>query len=305
VLPGSGRFRAQAVGELLDSAFTLYRRNLRLILAITAIAQLPLAMLRYITYQLTDFAGAQNRLQQLSASGTITSHQLSTFASTFATVGVVFLGVLLVQSLVVQPIATAAMTRAVGDVYLDHPVSVGGAYRAVGQRLASVVAVALLLLLAGLAVLGVTAVLAIGFVYAAGSAGAALLLVLVPLTVFVFILMYTRWLFAAPIVILERLGAAAAMRRSWGLVRGSTARVFGIVLLVGIITGILSAIVSALLGVLTGVGDTNVQLVLSQLASLIVSILIQPITFIVVVLLYYDVRIRREAFDIEMLAANL
>jgi ABC-type dipeptide/oligopeptide/nickel transport system permease subunit len=74
---------------------------------------------------------------------------------------------------------------------------------------------------------------------------------------------------------------------------------------VGIITGILSAIVSALLGVLTGVGDTNVQLVLSQLASLIVSILIQPITFIVVVLLYYDMRIRREAFDIEMLAANL
>src|ERR1700692_1544334 len=48
VLPGSGRFRAQAVGELLDSAFTLYRRNLRLILAITAIAQLPLALLRYL-----------------------------------------------------------------------------------------------------------------------------------------------------------------------------------------------------------------------------------------------------------------
>ena len=305
VLPGSGRFRAQAVGELLDSAFTLYRRNLRLILAITAIAQLPLALLRYVTFRLTDIAGAQTRLQQLSANGPITSQQLSNFASTLLTVGLVFVGLLLLQSLVIQPIATAAMTRAVGDVYLDHPASVGGAYRAVGQRLGSVVAVALLLFVAGVAVMAVAAGLAIGFVAAAGSSGAALLVVIIPLAVFVLILLYTRWLFAAPIVILERLGAVAAMRRSWGLVRGSTPRVFGIVLLVGIITGILSAIVSALLGVVTSVGDTNVQLVLSQLATLIVSVLIQPISFIVVVLLYYDIRIRREAFDIEMLAANL
>ncbi len=45
--------------------------------------------------------------------------------------------------------------------------------------------------------------------------------------------------------------------------------------------------------------------ILTQLASLIVAVLIQPISFIVVVLLYYDLRIRREAFDIEMLAATI
>ena len=38
---------------------------------------------------------------------------------------------------------------------------------------------------------------------------------------------------------------------------------------------------------------------------MIVAVLIQPISFIVVVLLYYDLRIRREAFDIEMLAATI
>jgi hypothetical protein len=57
--------------------------------------------------------------------------------------------------------------------------------------------------------------------------------------------------------------------------------------------------------VVTQFGDDTVHLVLNQLASLIVSVLIQPISFIVVVLLYYDLRIRREAFDIEMLAASL
>src|ERR1700737_2445937 len=57
-LPGSGRFRAQAVGELLDSAFTLYRRNLRLILSITAVVQLPLAVFSYLAYQLTGISSA-------------------------------------------------------------------------------------------------------------------------------------------------------------------------------------------------------------------------------------------------------
>jgi hypothetical protein len=304
-LPGSGRFRAQAVGELLDSAFTLYRRNVRLILSITAVVQLPLALFSYLAYQLTGVTSATTRLQQLSTNGTVTSQQLGDLTSTFITVFAVLIGIGLLQALVVQPIATAAMTRAVGDIYLGTTATVGGAYAAVGRRIGSVVAVSLLLFLAGVSIFAVAFGLAIGAVYAFGSSGAALLIVLIPALVFVVIVVYTRWLFAAPIVILERVGARAALRRSWQLVRGSTPRVLGITLLVGLITGILSAIVSALLGVVTQFGDENVRLILSQLASLIVAVLIQPISFIVVVLLYYDLRIRREAFDIEMLAATL
>jgi hypothetical protein len=305
VLPGSGRFRAQAVGELLDSAFTLYRRNVRLILAITAVVQLPLAVFSYIVYQLTGITSATTRLQQLSANGTLTPQQLSNLGSSIATVLAVVFAIGLLQALVVQPIATAAMTRAVGDIYLDHPASVGGAYRAVGQRIWAVVGVSLILFGVGIALVAVSFGLLVGAVFAFGSGGTALLIVLLPAVVFVAILVYTRWLFAAPIVMLERVGARAALRRSWQLVRGSTPRVFGITLLVGLITGILSAIVGALLSVATGIGDETVRLILSQLASLIVAVLIQPISFIVVVLLYYDLRIRREAFDIEMLAATI
>jgi Membrane domain of glycerophosphoryl diester phosphodiesterase len=305
MLPGSGRFRAQAVGELLDSAFTLYRRNVRLILAITAVVQLPLALFSYIVYELTGITSTTTRLQQLSANGALTEQQLSNLGSSIAAVLAVLLAVALLQSLVVQPIATAAMTRAVGDIHLEHAVSVGGAYRAVRQRIGAVVAVSLILFAVGVALIAVTFGLLVGAVSAFGSAGAAVLIILLPGAVFVGILVYTRWLFAAPIVMLERVGATAALRRSWQLVRGSTPRVFGITLLVGLITGILSAIVGALLGVVTQVGDDTVHLILNQLATLVVAVLIQPISFIVVVLLYYDLRIRNEAFDIEMLAANI
>ena len=305
MVPGSGRFRAKAVGELLDAAFTLYRRNLRLIIAITAVVQVPLAVFSYLVYQLTGYASATDRITQLGNGGQITQQQLSDLSSPLITLLAVSLGVLLVQVLLIQPVATAAMTRVVGDIYLEQATSLAAVYGAVGRRIGAVVGVSVLLLLVGVGIIAAAFALTLAALLGLGQSGGALLLLIIPATVFAVIVLYTRWLFAAPVVILEHLGPVAAMRRSWHLVRGSTARIFGITLLVGLITGILSAAVAALLSVATQFGDDNLRLVLNQLATLVVSVLIQPISFIVVVLLYYDTRIRREAFDIEMLAATL
>jgi len=119
----------------LDSAFTLYRRNLGLILAITAVVQVPLALFSYVIYRLTGITSASARLRQLSANGTFTAQQLTDLRTAITTVLGVVLGIGLVQLLVIQPIATAAMTRAVGDVYIDQPATFGAAYRAVGHRI--------------------------------------------------------------------------------------------------------------------------------------------------------------------------
>lgn len=302
---GSGRFRAQAVGELLDSAFTLYRRNFRLLVAITAVVQVPLALFSYLAYQLTGYSSAALRISQLNTGSPLTSQQIADLRSPLITLFAVSMAVLLVQLLLVQPLATAAMTRAVGDVYVDAPTSLASVYAAVGRRLGAVVGVAALLLAAGIGMVVAAMLVIVIAVLAIGQAGVALLILVVPAILFAVVVVYTRWLFAAPTVILEKLGPVQALRRSWRLVRGSTGRVFGITLLVGLITGILSAAVGALLSVVTQAGDDNLRLILEQLAALLVAVLIQPISFIVVVLLYYDLRIRREAFDIEMLAATL
>jgi len=98
---------------------------------------------------------------------------------------------------------------------------------------------------------------------------------------------------------------AVGPSRSWRLVRGYTPRAFGITPLVGLITCNLGAIVCALHSLATQFGDDNLRLLLTQLASLVVAVAVQPISFIVVVLLYYDLRIRKEAFDLEHLAASL
>src|SRR5487761_783476 len=50
---GSGRFRSMSVGEWLDATFTLYRRNFALIASISAVVQIPYALLTLVLYEVT------------------------------------------------------------------------------------------------------------------------------------------------------------------------------------------------------------------------------------------------------------
>ena len=95
------------------------------------------------------------------------------------------------------------------------------------------------------------------------------------------------------------------LRRSWGLVRGLFWRVFGILLLILIIRVIISGIVGALLGLAGSALDANGQLIVTDVAGTIANVFVSPIAYIAVTLLYYDTRIRKEGFDIEMLAQTL
>ena len=60
----------------------------------------------------------------------------------------------------------------------------------------------------------------------------------------------TRWVLVTPAVVLERLPATDAMRRSWELVRGHGWPVFGVILITMIIAGIAQSIALALFGFL-------------------------------------------------------
>ena len=50
---GSGRFRSMSVGEWLDATFSLYRRNFVLIASISAVVQIPYALLTLVLYEVT------------------------------------------------------------------------------------------------------------------------------------------------------------------------------------------------------------------------------------------------------------
>jgi len=112
------------------------------------------------------------------------------------------------------------------------------------------------------------------------------------------IIFLVNYIFALPVVILENKTYVKAMRRSHDLVRGNWWRVFGVVVLCIILYYIGYLISNFLLHFLFTTFGIHWQ-VASIIASLIAQFLFVPFLYSYPVFLYYDLRIRKEAFNIE------
>jgi hypothetical protein len=177
----------------------------------------------------------------------------------------------------------------------------------------------------GLALLiGLVTVLAVGVLLLPGiltlvagsnDAGAVLLIAGVAGAIVVLFLLLTRWSLAAPALMLENASVTTAMRRSWRIVRGSTWRVFGILLLAGIIVNIGQAVITVpvgLLAALPAAGQaspyeslpiTFAQLLISGVGSIVAGAIFYPFSAAVSALLYIDLRMRREGLDVRLAQA--
>ena len=102
--------------------------------------------------------------------------------------------------------------------------------------------------------------------------------------------------------------AKSSLSRSSDLVKGTWWRVFGITTVLWILTffivQILPSGLNLILTVVFGPGHAAIPIV-AMILGLVVNIISTPIMLIGVTLLYFDLRIRKEAFDIEMMAKNL
>jgi hypothetical protein len=118
-----------------------------------------------------------------------------------------------------------------------------------------------------------------------------------------------------PALVLENLPTAvAALRRSWTLTNGYRLKILGLLFLLGVImmlpwmavTG-LAAIGGALVAAGGGGGTRMVVLVavLGIVLGALVLFLLQPLLHGVLTISYYDLRVRKEGFDLEVLASSL
>jgi len=94
-------------------------------------------------------------------------------------------------------------------------------------------------------------------------------------------------------MVLERTFGLRALKRSRELVRGSGARTLGVFLAGSLAVGVLSGILQLALGRVPVLGPIGMGLALSAGASYSSAVL---------ALLYFDIRCRKEAFDLEHLA---
>jgi Membrane domain of glycerophosphoryl diester phosphodiesterase len=117
---------------------------------------------------------------------------------------------------------------------------------------------------------------------------------------------------AIPVVVLEPArGASAALSRSWELTRGSRWRIFGLGVTLVVLLYVPVVAVSGLVAVLLphGAGPSFATASVSTIIALaiggVVQLFIYPLFYCVLTVTYYDLRVRKEGFDLELLASSL
>lgn len=300
--PGAVPLRPLGLGDLYNGAFAVLRRNLGATVGASVLVSAA--------------AGVLPLLAALILGGTLSGIDLesSDAPSDSQLVALGVLGVTVVVGLLVQGIGAAFVTGMIARVSV-------GAARGEVFRLPEAWAatrgrrwrvVGLLLLLTVALILAITLLIVVVVVLASASTGLGVLagVVLVPTFIVGWIYVYTRvYLLAVPALVVEGLGVLAALRRSHALSKGSFWRLFGIALLTAVVAGIASGVIASPFSigsqVVAGLSPENaiVALVIGQVGSqLVSSALAAPFTGAVRSLQYVDQRIRREAYDVELLA---
>jgi hypothetical protein len=182
----------------------------------------------------------------------------------------IMLGIGVVLSMVLGMISQAVMVHAAFQAMRLRPVSLGESLK-VG--LARVISVILLAILMGL-------LMGLGFV-----------LLLVP-----GLILMTMWFVGVPPCVVERTGPWTSLKRSAALTKGHRWKIFGIILLLGIISIAVSQLIELAFSVL---GND----ILLTLGRLFWGALYGAYSAIVVVVTYHDLRVAKEGVDIEQIAA--
>jgi hypothetical protein len=264
--------RPLSLGEILDRTFSLYRRHFVLFLGIAAVPNLLV-----LAYNL-----AQTMMTRLPvAPAPVPAGPLQSRASG----GLFALGfggaiIALLIYWVVYLFAQGGTVYAVSELYLGRATSIRASLgRARGQIL-SLMGVTLLNLLA---VMGAAILLFIPGIYVA-----------------------CRLITCVPAALLEDLGPRSSLERSFKLTKSFAGRSFVIFLLYFIL--LYAAIFLFMFPFLFMVGLTakepgamRIWLALAQVGNVVAAILVGPFLTIATAVFYYDLRVRKEAFDLQFM----
>jgi uncharacterized membrane protein len=189
-------------------------------------------------------------------------------------------------TMIVSAASQAATVVAVSQVHLDRPASVMDSFLRVKGQILGVIGLSMLV---GLLV------------------GLAFLALIVP-----GVLLAIQWSLAVPAKVLENRSATEAMSRSSDLTKGNRGRVFVIWILFILLSIGVSLLLQWPIEIAAGVSSRGaLQRVASgwQVASLVATFvsecLVGPLATIAFSLVYYDERVRKEAFDLQLMMMTL
>jgi hypothetical protein len=299
--PGAIALRPLQLGDMYDAAFRIIRFNPKATVGsavlVTAVAMLiPVVVTAVLTWTVDVAAGEDGN--SVSVAGLV-----GALGSTVLGLVLQSLGLILVTGMV----AHVTMAAAIGK-----KLTLGEAWAATAGKRAALVG--LVMLLGVMLVLLIAVFVVLFLIFGTAVHGPGLALLIVASFPVVLAVMWWFWIrvyyLPVPALMLEDVGVFGAIERGYALTRHAFWRVFGIALLTVVITSIAGSMLGApitlvLQGALTGgLSGQYVPLALvlvNGLSSVVQAAFVAPFTAAVTSLQYVDQRIRKEAFDVELM----
>ena len=299
------QLRPLGVGDIVDRVFTVYRGRPLLFMALSAVPYLALFLviggialslgpllaplgpfIDSLSDSLSVTTGARPNVPITPVIGTA-------IVSLFVLGGIAVLVSVLFLSVQIGGLVDAAAAR-----YLGRETTVGASFRA-GLRVAPKIIATGLLLFVSLTV-GWLALFVLLFV--ANNALVATVGILGGLVATVFV--FASWLVAPVVAAIEPVGPMHAVRRSWWLSQGHRWRILGLQILLVVLQAVLSTLISFIF-VAAFISDAVVRVVLQNIVNVVATVLWAPIEWGTFTILYFDLRVRKEALDLQLAAEAL
>ena len=263
------RIRALTLMDVLDESFRIYRANFPLLAGLSILLAIPLLAI-------TLLSGTTTVLSAI-----YTSALNPTATPPDLTGSNPFIGLLQYPvQLALLPFSVAALYAATVPIILGRPVTIWSALRAVLRRY--------------------WGLLALGFLYSLTSVALAC----PPLGIW----LLTRLSLLFPAVFTEEASIGTAIERTWRLTDRAFWRTFAVLLLSYLLVFTLEYSLATVFLVVAFVFPSlpvPVRVFLIVAVASLMAQLVQPLLSIAVTLLYFDLRVRREAFDLEVMAYQL
>lgn len=275
------QLRPLGVGEIIDAAIKLVIANFRVLFTIAAIVLIPLGILQALV---TAALGGNDLFALVSGLGTdpatdpealdeILDATLRLLGLTVAIAVISALGTVLVQG---------SSVKAMADVYQGSVPEWRDSIRFGLKRFFPILAATLMV--------GIASAVGLVFCIAPG------------------VWLFTSWSVTIPSVVIEGKGPLAAMGRSFELVRRRFWPTLGVVALGYLVYYAVEQVISLIVTFITFAGFTETggfSLLASVIGGTVSSILVLPFLAAVLTVLYFDLRVRAEGYDLQVMAAEL
>jgi hypothetical protein len=259
--------RPLGVGEILDVAIKITLRNWKTLVGLVALIVAPVQILV--------------ALIEISATeGILTTGEADTIDSDEVAVVVGGVVLIVIVGFMATILSQAVAFRAVVEAYLGGRPQWKESLAFVVRRLHSLLWLTL-----------------IGFVF--------LIVASVPCGIPA-IWLGVSWIVAIPAMLTEDVRGVQALRRSFRLVRGRWWPAFGLLLIGVILVWIFAAIIEGIFAALFVVAESNLTIFLvNAVGGTLSSMLTTPFLAAFITVLYVDLRVRKEGFDLQLLAERV